>query len=313
MNDLFNLLRERSSGCWIKGNFHGIFGYSDDNFLLAPSLNGLQEMLSTCEEYANAHNLKFSTNPLPSKCKTKCIAFMHKPRALPSLKLCGNSLPWVNSGKHLGNTIENKVNGMQLDIKQKRAQYITKNNELIQEFSFSHPDAVMRVNQIYNTHFTGSPLWDLFSTEAVKLENTWNKSVRLMMDVPISTHRNLIEPISRYPHLRKVLIKRFLKFLDQIRRSSKMVPKLLLTVIQNNVRSTTGSNLRNILLQTAKTSIDKIVVNDANSIEYHKLAESDLWKVLLIRELTDVKFDEARIENLTIEDVETTLDFLCTS
>ena len=260
-----------------------------------------------------SHNLKFSTNPLPSKCKTKCIAFMHKPRALPSLKLCGNSLPWVNSGKHLGNTIENKVNGMQLDIKQKRAQYITKNNELIQEFSFSHPDAVMRVNQIYNTHFTGSPLWDLFSTEAVKLENTWNKSVRLMMDVPISTHRNLIEPISRYPHLRKVLIKRFLKFLDQIRRSSKMVPKLLLTVIQNNVRSTTGSNLRNILLQTAKTSIDKIVVNDANSIEYHKLAETDLWKVLLIRELTDVKFDEARIENLTIEDVETTLDFLCTS
>ena len=92
-----------------------------------------------------------------------------------------------------------------------------------------------------------------------------------------------------------------------------MVPKLLLTVIQNNVRSTTGSNLRNILLQTAKTSIDKIVVNDANSIEYHKLAKTDLWKVLLIRELTDVKFDEARIENLTIEDVETTLDFLCTS
>lgn len=92
-----------------------------------------------------------------------------------------------------------------------------------------------------------------------------------------------------------------------------MVPKLLLTVIQNNVRSSTGSNLRNILLQTAKTSIDKIVVNDANYIEYHKLAETDLWKVLLIRELTDVKFDEARIENLTIEDVETTLDFLCTS
>ena len=92
-----------------------------------------------------------------------------------------------------------------------------------------------------------------------------------------------------------------------------MVPKLLLTVIQNNLRSTTGSNLRNILLQTAKTSIDKIVVNDANSIEYHKLAETDLWIVLLIRELTDVKFDEARIENLTIEDVETTLDFLCTS
>ena len=27
-------------------NFHGIFGYSDDNFLLSPSLEALQEMLS---------------------------------------------------------------------------------------------------------------------------------------------------------------------------------------------------------------------------------------------------------------------------
>ena len=134
-----------------------------------------------------------------------------------------------------------------------------------------------------------------------------------MMDVPISTHRNLIEPISRYPHLRIVLIKRFLKFMDQIRRSSKTVPKLLLHVIQTDVRSTTGSNLRKILLQTEKTQIEKIDVNDSRSIDYHKLVETDLWKVSLIRELTDVKFGEAHVENLTTEDIETTLEFLCTS
>lgn len=45
-----------------------------------------------------------------------------------------------------------------------------------------------------------------------------------------------------------------------------MVPKLLLNVIQNHERSTAGSNLRNILLQTAKTSIENIAVNDAKSI-----------------------------------------------
>ena len=119
VNDLFQLLRQRSAGCWVKGNFHGIFGYSDDYFLLAPSLAGLQEMLNTCEEYVKSHNLKFSTDPRPAKCKTKCIAFLKRQRDLPSLKLCGNNLPWVSSGKHLGNTIENKMDGMKLDFKQK--------------------------------------------------------------------------------------------------------------------------------------------------------------------------------------------------
>ena len=84
MNDLFRILRERSAGCWIKGNYHGIFGYSDDNFLLAPSLAALQEMFKSYEEYAQLHNLKFSTDPRPAKCKTKCIAFLKKRETFPT-------------------------------------------------------------------------------------------------------------------------------------------------------------------------------------------------------------------------------------
>ena len=123
MNDLFKLLRERSAGCWVKGYFHGIFGYSDDNFLIAPSLSALQEMLQTCKEYALGHNLEFSTDVRIAKCKTKCIAFLKKERELPKMRLCGNNLPWVKSGKHLGNAIENKINAMQLDIKKKKAHH----------------------------------------------------------------------------------------------------------------------------------------------------------------------------------------------
>ena len=118
MNDL---LSERSAGCCIKGYFHGIFSYSDDNFLIAPSLSALQEMLQTCEEYALGHNLKFSTDVRIAKYKKKCIAFIKKERELPKMRLCGNNLPCVKSGKHLGNAIEHKINGMQLDIKQKKA------------------------------------------------------------------------------------------------------------------------------------------------------------------------------------------------
>ena len=43
-------------------------GYSDDNVCLAPSLSALQDMIN--EEFAKSHNLRFSTDLEPKKCKT---------------------------------------------------------------------------------------------------------------------------------------------------------------------------------------------------------------------------------------------------
>ena len=45
---------------------------------------------------------------------------------------------WVDSGQHLGVHINSQNDGLRYDMKIKRAQYITKNNELNQEFSFCH-------------------------------------------------------------------------------------------------------------------------------------------------------------------------------
>ena len=95
------------------------------------------------------------------------------------------------------------------------------------------------------------------------VENTWNVSVRLMLDVPQETHRYLVEPLSNTAHIKQVLIKRFLSFLDQIRKSDKTATKFLLETIHQDARSTTGSNLRNILLLTKKTDVHQLVPNDA--------------------------------------------------
>ena len=178
VNNLFKLLRKNSSGCWVKSNFHGMFGYSDDNWVIAPSFSALKEMMETIEDYCKGHNLKFSTDPNPSKCKTKCLAFLKQDRELPSIVINGNPLPWVKEGIHLGNNIDTSYNGMLRDIKMKRAQYIQKCCELQQEFSFAHPRSRFKANMIFNSHFTGSPLWDLFSDETRKLENSWNVSIR---------------------------------------------------------------------------------------------------------------------------------------
>ena len=104
------------------------------------------------------------------------------------------------------------------------------------------------------------------------VENTWNVSVRLMLDVPRETHRYLIEPLSNTEHIKKVLIKRFLTFLDQIRKSDKTASKFLLETIYKDARSTTGANLRNILLRTNKTDVCQLVPNDAFDVHYYPIS-----------------------------------------
>ena len=67
VNNLFTLLRRRKTGCWVNFEYHGIFGYSNDNWVLATSITGLQEIMNTIEDYCSSHNLGFSTDPVPSK------------------------------------------------------------------------------------------------------------------------------------------------------------------------------------------------------------------------------------------------------
>ena len=82
VDDLYKLLRKQKSGCWIKAEYNGVVGYSDDLLMLSPSLHALREMLVTCETYAKEHNLQFSTDVIPSKSKTKCIAFVTDKREI---------------------------------------------------------------------------------------------------------------------------------------------------------------------------------------------------------------------------------------
>ena len=269
-------------------------------------------MVRTCEEFAESHNLKFSTDPNPLKCKTKTLAFLKAPRVLPKIYPCGNPLPWTEKFKHLGVTIGNKIDGCYQDIPIKNAQYISKNIELNQEFHFAHPLTKLKLNQIHNSHYYGSPLWDLFGTGAIKVESSYNKSVKAMLDLPIATHRNLIEPLTSETHIKIVLIRRFLSFVEKIRNSGKPALEMLLSEAASDVRSTTGSNLRNIMLLAGKTSIDAVSVPDADKIEYFKLEDEDTWKVTLATELIEAKANSKEIPGFNDIELDTILNYICT-
>ena len=161
--------------------------------------------------------------------------------------------------KHLGNTISNVIDGCQLDMKVKNARYVEKNNSLCQELYFAHPQCKFMINNIYNSHYTGSQLWLLGSKEMDRMEATYNKSIKVMFNLPWGTHRKLLEPLTGAAHLRRILVQRYLSFIRKIQKLNKKSLRSLLSLVKNDVRTTTGSNLRTIMQWTGSNSIDEIL------------------------------------------------------
>ena len=118
------------------------------------------------------------------------------------------------------------------------------------------------INKVFNTHFYGSQLWDLFTREAARLEKTWNTSVRIMLDVPRNTHRFFIEQLSEMKHIIFPLMKRFVNFVTSITLSKKCVLINMLEIVERDCRFTTGRNLRKIMLLLNKTNIKNISKDD---------------------------------------------------
>ena len=90
---------------------------------------------------------------------------MRKDRNLPDIFPGENRLPWVDRIKPLGNVITNKNNILEDDINQKKAKYISRSCEINQqELYFAENETLLTVNDIYNSSWFGSVLWDYYST-----------------------------------------------------------------------------------------------------------------------------------------------------
>ena len=167
-------------------------------------------------------------------------SFFDKETGPEKLALDDKELPWENSVKHLGTTLMDILD-MGQDLLQKRTQYIAKNNEFTQEFYYTHPSTKVLANNIFNTHFYGAPLWDLFSPAFQKLEKTWNTSHRLMLSLPLRTHRYLIKPLTGRPHIINY-------FAMETFPSQKAVLCNMLHLAKQDCQSITGRNQRKIEL-----------------------------------------------------------------
>ena len=97
MDVLITRLRQHGLGCELFDCFYGCLVYADEILLLAHTVNGMQEMLKICDEFALDFDMKFNS--------TKSVATRIGCRyniQCSSFTLSRNFLKYVSSVKYLG-------------------------------------------------------------------------------------------------------------------------------------------------------------------------------------------------------------------
>lgn len=247
LEDLLTELRNLKLGCYIGGVWMGVCAYADDLLCMAPNRNVLQQMVAVCQRYGRENNLVFSTDPNPSKSKTKCMLVCGRDRVQEypdPIKLEGYDLPWVETALHLGHTLHQ--NGkMDQDAKIRRAIFIDRSVEVREKLSFAEPSEVLRALTVYCCDAYGAMLWPLASHSAQMYFRAWNTAVKLTHNLPRSTFTYLVEDYfaGRETSLRNQVISRYPGFLQSLLQSPCPEVRVLCRVAAADPDSTTRANI----------------------------------------------------------------------
>ena len=315
INGLIVKLRMSGLGCRIDQSFYGCLGYADDLLLLSASRSGLQAMVKICEKFAKEKHLKFSTNADPQKSKTKYVIFSPKANDRQNVSpiiLNSDPLPWVTDVKHLGNILQCE-NSMKKDIAMKRGKFIGKVNSILQELHFADPAILVKLLQVYCTSFYGSCLWNIYSAEVDRLYRSWNVSVRNIFQVPYTTHRYLVQPLSDSSHPKTILSSRFTKFMQSLVSSTKSSISYLARLVRYDNRTLAG---RTVSRLSRECNIDKeslTVSSVSKSVRYFPVPEEELWRIDIMKELLNVNRNCLTINDFSYMETNHMMNFLCTS
>ena len=133
-----------------------------------------------------------------------------------------------------------------------------------------------------------------------------------MFSLPRNAHRYFIEPLSTTPHIKTSLIKRFLRFTDRLSQSKKIIARNLYSHIRYDCQSTTGNNLRNIMLFTNQDVYNTVDWKNLSK-PYISIPQCELWRIDAAKELIDLKYGILHVSEFSKEELDDILEYIrCT-
>ena len=229
------------------------------------------------------------------------------------LLLNGQSLPWVSTAQHLGHELSQLAN-MEQDAKVKRGMSIEKSTDIRNMFSFAEPFQVLQTIDTYSAHFYGGMLWDLYGDGAEKVFRSWNTAVKLVWEVPRSTHTYLVEHLLGLglPSVKHRLRCQYVGFFKNLQRSASWEVRLLSQIVARDAQSVTGRNLLNIsneyCLDPWSTPVGSFKLRDVRK----PIPTMDEWRLGLLSQLLNQRKDMDNCGE-DIGEISNLIDSLCSS
>ena len=200
---------------------------------------------------------------------------------------------------------------MKHDCDVKRGQFIGKVHSLLQEFYFSAPAVVMKLVNVYATSLYGSNCYDLFSDASERLFRAWNVTVRQVYKLDRTTHRYLIETISKCLHPKVILSSRFVKFHENNVKCVKPVIRTLANLNKDDLTTVYGRNLYNIG-GCCNLNVNCLTPQLVKSnMTYFSIPETELWRIPIINEIVALRNNELSITGFSYGEMKDILDHIC--
>ena len=135
---------------------------------------------------------------------------------------------------------------------------------------------------MYLIDFYGSNLWNFYDKFSLKFFTFWNRMIKNVFHLPYKSHRYLIEPISEIPHLKTMIVDRFIKFYDSIINCNKLITRNLAFIQAKDCRSDFGRNINNICRENNTLLFSNVRKGD---IKYFPISDNEKWRVSFLKEL----------------------------
>ena len=161
---------------------------------------------------------------------------------------------------------------------------------------------------IYFSSFYGSNLWDLYSDAANQVYASWNVFIRKTFDLPFATHRYILNELSNKTHIRILLLKRFVKFYNQLKCCQKTEVRHLFLKQRSDYLSIFGRNCINLCRELNVPSIEEVNIDSIKMPQV--MLQADSWRLVFLKELLGIRDNFLNTE-LSPGEIAEMIDYVC--
>ena len=304
-------LRESNAGCYIGDTFCGALGYADDLLLLCPTRSSIDRALAICINCAQELNVIF--NPR----KSKALVFGKRSAETITITFEGEKLEIVESESYLGykfgaNTVNSNVDICIQD-------FYCRVNMIKSHFKYASLNLKYMLFKTYCMPLYGSQLWDFSSEYVSKFYTAWRKAIRFLLDLPYTTHCDLLHHICCDNRIDIQLYMRFVKFAKSFCFSQNALTRMCYNSAVNGSGSNVSKSIGHLsyLLNVPRESVKLVSQGVIAGLSGH--TDSERANASVIRDLISLRYSSTTdCQNnssscLTLDEVDYLIVELCTN